>query len=311
MAARPNDPPAVPAIPDVAGRDLAIGLTAALLVVALLSSYPAVTRLGVTRSLTAGDLIALRCGVSGVLLLPYVVLNARRIPRRLWRDGIALAFFQGWGTAFCAIGGLQFAPAGHLATLGPGCISVWVAVTGWLVYRKRLKPGQFVGLSLIVAGGAVLLISSVETYGAGAVRGDLLFVCASILGALYLIYIDRHRVSPLMGASLVAVYSAIVVLPYYLLVPQERMLNTAPLTEIAVQFFYQGVLAGGLMTILIGYAVMKIGSQRFSMTVALVPVAGLILGRVIAGDAIAPLEWAAVALVSSGVWWGAVKVSRA
>jgi hypothetical protein len=69
--------------------------TVTLLLILLMASSPAITRLSVTQTLTVHDLLLLRCGIGGLCMLPFLLLHARGIPGRLWIVGILLAFCQG------------------------------------------------------------------------------------------------------------------------------------------------------------------------------------------------------------------------
>lgn len=273
----------------------------------LVSSSPAVTRLAVTQTLTAYDLMVLRCGVGGLILLPYLLMQWRHIPPRLLAFGFVLAFFQGWGTHLTTIIGLKYAPASHASALGPGFIAVWVALWGYLFYRLRPSPAQRVGLVLIALGALVLLLnSSGKSFSAMTLVGDLFFLCASAFGAIYLVYVQKHQVPPLVGAAMVSVYSGLVVVPGFVLSVTPSRLWDAPAAELALQVFYQGIGAGALFVVLLGYAVVRLGSQRFSMIVACVPILSLMFGRWIAGDGITVLECVAIALITSGILYGAI-----
>ncbi|MEO8390281.1 MAG: DMT family transporter [Polaromonas sp.] len=280
---------------------------ATLAFILLVSSSPAVTRLAVTQTLTRYDLMVLRCGIGGLIFLPYLLWQLRRIPRKLLAMGFVMAFFQGWGTHLTTIIGLQFAPASHASALGPGFISVWVALWGWLFYRLRPSRVQMTGLALIALGAVVLLLnSSGKTFNMTTLTGDLFFLCASAFGAIYLVYIQKHQIEPLQGAALIAVYSGLVVVPWFFLASPLSKIPDAPLPELALQIIYQGVGIGALFFLLLSYAVVRLGSQRFSMIVACVPILSLGFGRWIAGDKIALLECVAAALITSGILYGAI-----
>jgi len=281
--------------------------TATLAFILLASSSPAVTRLAVTQTMTLYDLMVLRCGIGGLIFFPYFLTQLRRIPVKLLGIGFFLAFFQGWGTHLTTIIGLQFAPASHASALGPGFISVWVALWGWLFYRLRPSRIQATGLVLIALGAVVLLLSSSsQAFNTKTLIGDLFFLCASSFGAIYLVYIQKHQIPPMHGAALIAVYSGLVVVPWFFLSPIQSRIPEAPLPELALQIFYQGVGAGALFVALLSYAVVKMGSQRFSMIVACVPILSLMFGRLIAGDGITWMECAAIVLITAGILYGAL-----
>src|SRR5690349_11892609 len=80
-------------------RSSALGVLAACAAVTLMATYPAVTRLSVTTTLTPADLLMLRLGISGLAFVPYLVWKARDVPRTAWQAGLKLSFFHGWGMA--------------------------------------------------------------------------------------------------------------------------------------------------------------------------------------------------------------------
>ncbi len=271
----------------------------------LVSSSPAVTRLAVTHTMTVYDLVALRCGIGALIMLPYFLMQLRYMSRKLLLIGFGLAVVQGWGVHLTTIAGLQFAPAAHASILGPGVVPVWVAMWAWLFYRKHPTRNESVGITLMTLGAAVLFVYSSGAFTWRTLVGELLFLAASCGGAFYLVYIQHERVPPMRGAAMVAVYSGVAFLPIYFAIPVKSRIPDAPLEELLLQIFYQGFGAGALFVVLLSFAVVRLGSQRFSIMVACVPILALLFGRWIAGDGISAMECLAVALVSSGVLYGA------
>jgi drug/metabolite transporter (DMT)-like permease len=288
-----------------AQRPAVLGYLAAVVAVVLTSVYPAVTRVSVTTTLTPADLLMLRLGVSGILFAPYLLWKARDVPKDIWRAGVRLSFFQGWGMAGCAIFGLQFAPASHSAALGPGVISAWIAAMNFLLYGVTASRQKLSAIAAIVAGVVLLLMGSFGGLStANALTGDALFLAASALGALYLVYVQHRRLDPVLGAALVSTYSAVLLLPWYLLFAKSA-LATASATEIGWQVVFQGLLMGAGVFIAINYAVLTVGSQTVGVLFALVPMLGLLSSLAITNDPVLPGEWAAIATISFGVFIGA------
>jgi drug/metabolite transporter (DMT)-like permease len=286
-------------------QPIALGYLAALAAVIVSAAYPAVTRVSVTTMLTPADLLMLRFGVSALLFAPYLLWRAGGIPRRVWSIGLALSFLQGWGMAGCSIFGLQYAPASHSAALGPGTISVWIATLGFLCYKVRVDRAKGLAIGIIVTGMALLLASSFGGLSTGqAVTGDAMFLAASILGAAYLVYVQQHRFDPVLGAALVSTYSAVILLPWYLLGAKSALV-AAPVAEVAWQVLFQGILMGCGVFLAINYAVLMLGSQTTGVLFALVPALGLLSSLVITNDPVSPLEWMAIAAISAGVAVGA------
>jgi drug/metabolite transporter (DMT)-like permease len=277
------------------------GYLAALFAAAISGAYPAVTRVSITTTLTPADLLMLRLGISAILFAPFLVYKSGAIPRHVWSMGLPLSFFHGWGMAGCVIFGLQFAPAGHSAALGPGTISLWIAALGFLLYGAHLDRAKIAAVALIVAGMALILSSSFGGLStAHALVGDAMFLAASMLGAAYLVYVQQHKLNPVLAAALVSTYSAAILLPWYLLAANSA-LTRAPSGEIVWQVIFQGILMGGGVFLAINYAVLRIGSQTAGVIFALIPVLGMLFSLAITNDPVSPIEWVAITAISLGV----------
>ena len=97
------------------------GVGWALLAVVIWSGWFVVTRHAVAGhgTLAVADLVALRFGISGLILMPVLVRRTPSLPPRAWREG--LWFVAGSGAPFALVLslGLRFAPASHAAALTP------------------------------------------------------------------------------------------------------------------------------------------------------------------------------------------------
>lgn len=276
------------------------GYGAAALAVAIWAAYPVATRGGVTGAFAAEDLIALRFGVGAMLLLPLLLLQYRAIPLRAWRRGVPLALMQGIGMASMVVGGLQFAPASHAAALVPGVSPAWVALLGYLVFARRPSRHVVVGSTLSLAGVLMLAWWNAGEATARVLIGDAMFIAASALGAAYVLYVRRWGVSPIQGAAIVCVYSALLFLPWYLW-GAPQLWRIAP-GDLLWQTAWQGCLIGCIALVALNHAVSRLGPERSTALVALVPVITALLGMVFLGEMPSLAEVLAFLAISAGVW---------
>ena len=102
--------------------------------VSIWASWSVVTRLVVTTSLDAWDIITLRFGVAGVLL------------SHLGSLGLAV-IIAGTGAPYALVAGvgLRFAPAYDGGALNPGCMPLFVALIATLVLREKQRRAQAAG----------------------------------------------------------------------------------------------------------------------------------------------------------------------
>jgi len=276
------------------------GYLAAAVAALIWAAYPVATRAGVTGTFAPQELVTLRFGIGGLLFLPYVLLHFRAISPKAWLQGVPLMVFQGAGMGALVIWGLELAPASHQAALGPGVAPAWVALLGFLVFARRPSARLIVGALLCATG--VLLISwwSASERDAAVLTGDAMFLTASALGALYVLQLRSWGVGAIQGAAIVTLYSALVVVPWHLWSAPAPLWRVAPL-ELLWQILWQGVLIGCVAFVALNHAIAKLGAERSSAMVALVPVLTASLALIFLGEIPSAAEIAAFVAISAGV----------
>ena len=280
------------------------GYLAAGMAVLIAASYPVATRAGVTGSFTAQELVTLRFGIGALLFLPFLLWRWRDIGRAAWLQGVPLTMFQGAGMGALVICGLQLAPANHAAALGPGVNPAWVALLGFVVFSRRPSSRVIVGATLCAVGVMALAWSGSAERNLAVLAGDAMFLAASALGALYVLQLRSWGVNAVQGAAIVSLYSALIVVPCYLWSDPVPLSRVAPL-ELAWQVLWQGVLIGCVALVALNHAISRLGAERSSALVALVPVLAAMLGFIFLGEVPSPAEIAAIVAISAGVSVGA------
>ncbi len=118
------------------------GAIYAVSAVSIWAGWIVVMRLGVTTTLTASDLTALRFGVAGLILLPIVFRRGIALERLGWIGFIALAV-GGGAPMVLAVGiGLLYAPAVHGGTLFPGVMPLFVALLATIILGEPFPLGK-------------------------------------------------------------------------------------------------------------------------------------------------------------------------
>lgn len=292
-----------------APASLATGYLAAGLTILIWASYPVATRAGVTAAFRPDELVLLRFGVGALLFLPYLVLRYDAIPARAWRQGIPLTLFHGAGMAALVIFGLQFAPASHAAALGPGVSPAWVAILGYLLFSQRPSTAGLVGAGFITVGVAALAFRGVPQAGTMVMLGDLMFLGASALGALYVLKLRSSGVGVFEGAAIVSLYSAMLVVPWYLATADHPFANVRP-AELLTQVLWQGVLIGFVAMVTFNHGIRCLGSERASALIALVPALSTVIAVHFLSETPTPAELFGIAVISIGVAIAATRGRR-
>lgn len=280
-------------------RHLTIGLLAALAAALIGSGWQIASRHGVTTTLGPLEIAVLRYGVPALVLLP-LLLRTGLLPACLPRRRLVLLVLGG-GLPFglLVLAGAQWAPAAHMGIFMAGSVPLFTALGARLVHGERITGLRLAGLLLIGGGMAVFGASSL----AGAAptwRGDLLFVLAAMVWAVYTLAFRGSGLTPWQGAAVINTWSMLLLLPVLLVLGAPRLLS-APWTDVAWQALGQGVAAGllGLVTYMI--AIEKLGAARASLSAALVPISTALGAAWLLGEPLGVGTLAASALVACGV----------
>jgi len=289
-----------------ATREFTIGIACALSVVVLWSSFHLIARVGVQTSLTPYDLVALRVGVGGILMLP-VLLRHGLGHLRLWQ-AIILALVAGPGFALPAFTGYQFAPAAHGAAILAGALPLFTVPIAWLALGEHMNIRRLLGLLALFAGVVFLIGDSFTGLGNGQWRGDALFIVGAIDWSIFAVLARAWRVEPVRGTALVAVISLIGYVPlHFAFLPSK--FDTAPLIDIGGQAVYQGFLSMIISLLLFTRAVGALGASLTTMITAFVPITAALSALVILGEPLTVFSVVAIVLVTIGIF-GAVSGGR-
>lgn len=276
------------------------GYATATLSVLIFASYPVATRAVVTGAFKPDDLVLLRFGIAALLFLPYMAFRFRRMPGTMWRIGATLSIYQGAGMAALVVCGLQFAPASHAAALGPGVAPAWAAWFGYLAFSRRQPPRHIAGVVLIALGAMALVRVGTLGMSPDFLLGDVMFLGASALGALYFLRLRESGIGVLAGAAVVSFYSIAAIILWYLMTRSVPFVGIRT-SELLWQVMWQGVLIGFIALIALNHAISNLGGERTCALMALVPVTSMGLGSIFLAEIPTGGEWIGSAAISLGV----------
>ena len=278
-------------------RGALYGLTA----VGIWASWIVTVRLGVKTSLQPWDIAALRFGVAGVILLPYLLTKGLAFDRLRGPGLLAIMVGGGAPMVLISYSGLIFAPAAHAASLYTALIPVYVATLAVFVLSEAFTTAKRFGLVFIIIGVLGIVSSAGATVGSQQNLGHAMFVVAGILWAGYIVAMRKAELGGLHAAAIAAVGSLIVYVPAYAMLFGTRLFN-APWHDLVLQAFVHGFLVAVVSFVCIGRAVSLLGASSGSAFAALAPAITAILAIPVLGEWPATLDWVAMLMISAGVY---------
>jgi drug/metabolite transporter (DMT)-like permease len=271
-----------------------------LAAVSIWSGWIVVARLGLRTSLTPWDIAALRFGVAGLILLPYLFRKGLAFERLGW-VGLTAIVLGGAAPVFLANSGLLFAPAAHAGALFPGVMPLMVALLAAALLREEINSTKKVGFAFILAGVLAVVWGSGSELGSWQNVGHGLFLSAALAWAFYTVAMRKARLDGLHAAALSAVGSMLLYLPIFALIPGTT-LAAASWSDLGLQAFVQGVLTAIISLLLYGRAVAILGASSGAAFAALCPAMTALLAIPVLGEWPKPIDWMAISLISAGVY---------
>ncbi|CAN5459731.1 DMT family transporter [soil metagenome] len=272
-----------------------------LAAVSIWASWIVAVRLGIRTSLNPWDITAIRFGVAGLILLPYLLKKGLAIDRLGWAGLAAIMVGGGAPMVLVSYSGLLFAPAAHAASLYTALIPLYVAVLAAIVLGEAFTVAKRIGLVLIVTGVLGIVWLAGGTIGSRQNIGHAMFIGAGMLWAGYVVALRKARLEGLHAAAIAAVASLIAYVPVYVVIFGTSLFN-APWHDLALQAFVHGLLVAVISFLCIGRAVNILGASNGSAFAALAPAITAILAIPVLGEWPAPSDWIAMLLISGGVY---------
>lgn len=272
-----------------------------LAAVAIWGGFIVVSRLGVRTSLTPWDIAAIRFGVAGPLMLPFIIRKGLALDRLGWIGVAAIVVGCGAPMVLLVNVGLLFAPAADAGALFPGVMPLMVAILAAVVLKEAFTRRKQLGLGLIASGAVGIAWGSGGMVGTAQSIGHLLFLAAGLAWAGYTVAMQRARLDGLHAAAIAAVGSLVVYLPAYASIAGAGLLE-APLLDILLQAIVQGLLTAIVALLLYGRVVGMLGASGGAAFVALTPAMTAIMAIPLLDEWPSAVDWSAIVLISIGVY---------
>ncbi len=123
------------------------------------------------------------------------------LPRQVSQTLLALLILCGsLPFGLVVLGGAQWAPAAHIGMFLTGSMPLFTALMAWAVLGDRVTGVRLAGLLMILAG---LLVFGTASLGQveHIWRGDLMFLLAAVLWAVYTLAFGKNGLTPWQGAA--------------------------------------------------------------------------------------------------------------
>lgn len=302
----------------------AVGVAAAVVTVALWTGFIVVGRASAAHTLLPFDIALLRIAGAALVALPlsFWLTHRRGVLRGRstsmlglsplpWRPTVAVGLSGGLVYSILCYAGFFYAPAAHASVLMPGIQPLWAGLLAIPLLGEALTRTRASSLALILLGGLAVGAASLHAAlsGAGGVwRGDVIFLLAGMLWALYGVLARRYHTDAVSTTLAMSVFAAITYVPLFAVAVLAGIVPThllqASWSEIAVQLVFQGVFVVIVAGITFVTMIQMFGPVRSTMITALVPGLSAVGAMVFLHEPLGANAIVGLVLVTGGILLG-------
>lgn len=254
-------------------------------------------RLSANWGISAWDITALRFALAFCILMPILIY--KKDTAFLWKkEPFILAMLGGVTYCLTAYSAFHYAPAAHAAIFLNGCIPLCTAIAAFLIFKQPLDKHTWISVVIMVSAISLMsYLMYVET-GVAFGLGDLLFFISAIWWGIFTVLLKQWKLSAWHAMAGVAVWSAVVFVPIYLLFFPKHWSDPKPLQLIG-QVIFHGIFVVIIATLTYVEAIKRLGAFKAGSIVTLAPFIAAILAVPLLNE---PLSFAIVCgLVGMGI----------
>jgi len=228
--------------------------------------------------------------------------NAPPLTRRDWLAIIGLGFSGYYLASFLDFAGLAYVTASFerlVLYLNP----TMVLFLGWLIYKRRVSGRQMLALAISYSGVLLVFGQEMGEQGTHAVLGAGLVFGSALSYAFYLLYSGEvvKRLGAMRLTGLASSVACGFCIGQFLLLRPLRLIATLP-HEVIWLSVLNSVACTVAPVLMLMMAIERVGAALAAQVGMIGPMATILMGTLLLGEAFTPIVAAGTLLVMGGVW---------
>jgi len=233
------------------------------------------TRLSVKWHIESWDLAALRFLLAFCILIPILIW--KKDTAFLWKkEPIILAVIGGLLYCLTCYSAFYYVPAAHAAIFLNGCLPLCTALAGFILFRHPFDRHTWLSLAIMLSAITTMSVLMYQETGTAFGFGDFLFFMSAIWWGIFTVLLRHWKLSAWHTMCGVAIWSAIIYIPIYLLFLPKNLSAPEP-THLFVQVLFHGIFVVIVATLTYVEAIKRLGAFKAGSIVTLAPFIAAIL----------------------------------
>ncbi len=240
------------------------------------------SRLNAQWGISAWDITALRFALAFCILMP--ILLYKKDTAFLWKKEPFLLAMIG-GVAYCLTSytAFHYVPAAHAAIFLNGCLPLCTAVAALVLFKQPLDKHIWMSLVIMLSAITAMSFLMYQETGVAFGFGDMLFFLSAIWWGVFTVLLRQWKLSAWHSMAGVAIWSAIVYVPIYLLFLPKNLTAPEPV-HLMLQVVFHGIFVVIVATLTYVEAIKRLGAFKAGSIVTLAPFIAAILAVPLLGE---------------------------
>ncbi len=242
------------------------------------------SRLNAIWHISAWDITALRFGLAFCILMPILIY--KKDTKFLFKkEPFILAMLGGVVYCLTSYSAFHYVPAAHAAIFLNGCIPLTTAVAAYLLFKEPFEKHTWVSLSIMLCAISGMSFLMYRETGVAFGFGDFLFFLSAVWWGIFTVLLKQWKLSAWHAMTGVAIWSAIVYIPVYLLFLPKNLAD-ATFAHLAIQTVFHGIFVVMIATLAYIEAIKRLGAFQTGSIVTLAPFIAAIIAVPLLGESL-------------------------
>lgn len=246
-----------------------------LITMCIWGGFTLTARLNALWQISAWDIVALRFSLAFLILMP-ILLYRKETAFLFKKEPFALAMIGGVLYCLIAYSGFHYAPTAHAAIFLNGCIPLCTAIMAFILMKQAFDRHTWASLTIMISVLCVMSWLMYRETGVAFGVGDGLFFMSAILWGIFTVLLRKYQLSAWQAMSGVAIWSAVIYMPIYLLFLPKHLTVPEP-QHLLFQTIFHGIFVVIIATLTYVEAIKRLGAFKAGSITNLAPFIAAIL----------------------------------
>ena len=242
------------------------------------------SRLNAIWHISAWDITALRFGLAFCILTPILIYK-KDTAFLFKKEPFILAMLGGVVYCLTSYSAFHYVPAAHAAIFLNGCIPLATAIAAYLLFKEPFDKHTWISLSIMLCAISGMSLLMYRETGVAFGFGDLLFFLSAVWWGIFTVLLKQWKLSAWHAMTGVAIWSAIVYIPIYLLFLPKHLAD-ATFAHLAMQTVFHGIFVVMIATLAYIEAIKRLGAFQTGSIVTLAPFIAAIIAVPLLGESL-------------------------